>query len=243
MFAIAKREITSFFSSPVAYLVIVLFLLINGLFLWVFHGPFNIFDYGFADLGNFFLLSPWILLFLIPAITMRSFAEEKRTGTLELLFIKPISLTKIVLGKYLGALAMVLVTLTPTLLYVYTISELGSTAGNFDAGIMLGSYLALLFLSCVFTAIGIFASTLTSNQVIAFIVAMLSCFFLYSGMDGVSTLFSSGELILYFQRLGLMARFENMSSGILDSRDFVYFVSLSAFFIYLAISNLQFHRR
>ena len=143
MIAIFKREIQSFFTSPIGYLVVGLFLVLNGLFLWVFKGPFNIFEYGFADLGNFFLLAPWVFLFLIPAITMKSFSEEKKLGTLELLFIKPISLWETVIGKFLGTFCLALIAILPTLLYVYTISQLGVTIGNLDMGMVLGSYFGL----------------------------------------------------------------------------------------------------
>ncbi|MEL6918231.1 MAG: gliding motility-associated ABC transporter permease subunit GldF, partial [Bacteroidota bacterium] len=146
MLAIFKREIQSFFTSPIGYLVIGLFLILNGLFLWVFKGQFNIFEYGFADLGNFFLLAPWVFLFLIPAITMKSFSEERKLGTLELLLIKPIGIWKTVIGKFLGTVSLVLIAIAPTLLYVYTISQLGSTIGNLDTGVVLGSYFGLFFM-------------------------------------------------------------------------------------------------
>jgi len=154
MFAIFKKEIRSFFTTPIGYLIIGLFLLLTGLFLWVFRGDFNVFDYGFADLSNFFLLAPWVFLFLIPAITMKSFSEEKKMGTLELLFIKPISLWNIILGKFWAAMALCFLTLIPTLLYVFAINALGITKGNYDLGIIIGSYFGLFFLVAAYTAIG-----------------------------------------------------------------------------------------
>ena len=146
MLAILRKEINSFFSSPIGYLVIAIFLLLNGLFLWVFKGDFNILDYGFADLSSFFLIAPWILMFLIPAVTMRSFSDEKKQATLELLMTKPISKLNIVLGKYFGALILIIIALLPTLLYVYTVYQLGNPIGNLDIGSTLGSYFGLLFL-------------------------------------------------------------------------------------------------
>src|SRR5680860_1318979 len=151
MLAIFNKEVRSFFTSPVGYLVLGLFLVMNGLFLWVFRGPFNILDYGFADLGNFFLLAPWVFLFLIPAITMRSFSEERKQGTLELLLIRPISFWDAVLGKFLGATALALIAIAPTLLYVVGIWQLGTTPGNLDTGLILGSYFGLLLLVACYT--------------------------------------------------------------------------------------------
>ena len=191
MFAILKKEINSFFGSPIGYLVIAVFLLLNGLFLWAFKGEFNILDYGFADLSSFFLLAPWILLFLIPAVTMSSFAEEKKQGTLELPLTKPISHLQIVLGKYFGALLLIIIALVPTLLYVLTVNFLGDPVGNIDLASIMGSYLGLLFLISSYTAIGIFASSLTSNQIVAFIISVFICFFFYFGFDGIADYFSS----------------------------------------------------
>lgn len=156
MFAILRKEINSFFASPIGYLVIALFLLLNGLILWLFKGEFNILENGFADLSSFFLLAPWVLIFLIPAVSMRSFSDEKKQGTLELLLTKPIPLFNIVLGKYLGAFILILIALLPTLLYVYTVYQLGNPIGNLDVGSTLGSYFGLLFLVAAYTAIGVF---------------------------------------------------------------------------------------
>lgn len=164
MIALVKREINSFFSGPIGYLVIALFLVINGLFLWVFKGEFNIFDAGFADLGTFFELAPWVLLFLIPAVTMRAISDELKAGTMELLLTKPLSLNSIVAGKYVGAFLLILIALLPTLLYIFTISSLGNPQGNWDSGSTLGSYLGLLFLVAAYSAIGIFASPFAESD-------------------------------------------------------------------------------
>ena len=179
MLAILRKEINTFFSSSIGYLVIGLFLLINSLFLWLFKGEFNILDYGFAELSSFFLLAPWVLLFLIPAVTMRSFSDEKKQGTLELLLTKPISIRNIVLGKYSGAFVLIVLALIPTLIYGYSIYQLGSPSGNLDLGTILGSYLGLFFLAGAYTSIGIFTSTLSDNQIVAFISAVFICLFFF----------------------------------------------------------------
>jgi ABC-2 type transport system permease protein len=237
MIAILKREINSFFATSIGYLVIAIFLVINGLFLWVFNGDFNILDAGFADLSAFFELAPWIFLFLIPAVTMRAFSEEKKMGTLELLITKPISLQNIVLGKYFGAIILIGLALAPTLLYVFTISKLGSTPGNWDIGSTIGSYIGLFFLILAYTAIGIFASTLSKNQIVAFILAVFLCFLMYYGFEGFSSLLNSSNQILI--NLGMKAHFNSVSRGVLDTRDIIYFMSISALFISLTVFKLD----
>ncbi len=243
MIAIFKREIQSFFTSPIGYLVIGLFLVLTGLFLWVFKGPFNIFEYGFADLGNFFLLAPWVFLFLIPAITMKSFSEEKKLGTLELLFIKPISLWETVLGKFLGSLCLALLAVLPTLLYVYTISQLGATIGNLDMGMVMGSYFGLLFLMANYTAIGLFASTLSENQIVAFIIGMVLCFIMLYGFDSLATILPNGPMVLLVEQIGMKTHFDSIARGVLDTRDIIYFTSLTLFFLYLTINRLKTQNR
>lgn len=238
MIAILKKEINSFFASPIGYLVIAVFLMLNGLFLWLFKGDFNILNNGFADLSSFFLLSPWILIFLIPAVTMRSFSDEKKQGTLELLLTKPISKLQIVLGKYFGAFILILFALLPTILYVFTISKLGAIEGNLDVGSILGSYIGLLFLVAAYTAIGIFASTLSDNQIVAFIIAVFICFFFYFGFEGLSNYNVFGDA-LYLEKLGMESHFKSMSRGVLDTRDLLYFISISIFFIFLTQLNIQ----
>ena len=239
MLAVFKREIQSFFTSPVGYLAVGLFLILTGLFLWVFKGQYNIFEYGFADLSKFFLLAPWVFLFLIPAITMKSFSEEKKLGTLELLFIKPIGLWPTVLGKFFGTVLLALIAIVPTVLYAYSISQLGTTPGNLDTGLALGSYFGLFFLVTSYTAIGLFCSTLTENQIVAFILGIVLCFLLYYGFQGLSTLFSSGDAALLVQRLGMKEHFESVAGGVLDTRDLVYFCSLTGFFLFLAVFQLK----
>src|SRR3954468_21082064 len=188
MKSILLKEIKSFFGSPIGYLVIAIFLLLNGLFLWVFDGQYNILKSGFADLTPFFTISPWILIFLIPAVTMRSFSDEKKQGTLELLLTKPLSIWEIVNGKFLGSLFLIILAIVPTFIYVKVISNLGLPEGNIDMGSTIGSYFGLLFLIAAYSAIGIFTSTLSENQIVAFIIAVFLCFFFYFGFEGLSTL-------------------------------------------------------
>lgn len=233
MLTIIKREINSFFSSTIGYLVIAVFLVINGLFLWAFSGNFNILDSGFADLSPYFELAPWVLLFLIPAVCMRAFSDEMKMGTLELLLTKPISLKQIVLGKYFGAVILIVIALIPTILYVFTISELGNPPGNWDVGSTIGSYIGLLFLVFAYTSIGIFSSTLSQNQIVAFIIAVFLCFALYYGFDG----FTSSTFDI--SNLGMKAHFDSVARGVLDTRDLIYFLSVTVFFIALTILKLK----
>lgn len=234
MFAIFKKEINTFFASPIGYLVIALFLILNGLFLWLFSGDFNILESGFAELAPFFVLAPWILLFLVPAITMRSFSDEKKQGTLELLLTKPVSHLQIVLGKYLGALFLIVMALLPTLLYIVALEKLKLSTSILDYGSIIGSYIGLLFLVATYAAIGLFASTLSDNQIVAFISAVFMCFFLYFGFEGISNMTS-----LPIEHLGMDAHYNSISRGVLDTRDLLYFVSVSVFFIALTQYNIQ----
>ncbi|MCW5520373.1 gliding motility-associated ABC transporter permease subunit GldF [Aureitalea sp. L0-47] len=235
MIAIVKKEIQSFFGSPVGYLVIGLFLVVNGLFLWVFPGNYNIFDSGFADLAPYFELAPWILLFLIPALTMRSFSDEKKLGTMELLLTKPLSIRSIVVGKYLGTILLICIALLPTLFYIFTISDLGNPQGNWDVGSTIGSFIGLLFLAASYTAIGIFCSSLTSNQVVAFLSGVFLCFALYYGFEGLAEMSNS----LFLEKLGMKSHFNSVARGVLDTRDLVYFFSITALFLGLTVFNFR----
>lgn len=236
MIALIKREINSFFSSSIGYLVIALFLIFNGLLLWVFNGAFNILDAGFAELTAFFQLAPWVLLFLIPAVTMGSFSDEKKTGTLELLLTKPISVAAIVMAKYIAAVLLIGIALVPTFTYILTISNLGSLEGNFDLGSTLGSYIGLLFLVLSYVAIGIFSSTLSSNQIVAFIVAVFICVALYFGFEGATGLLGSS---IPLENFGMKAHFESTTRGILDTRDLLYFLSISSLFVIATVFKLR----
>lgn len=237
MKSILLREIKSFFGSPIGYLVIAIFLLMNGLFLWVFEGDFNIPNSGFADLSPFFTLAPWILIFLIPAVTMRSFSDEKKQGTIELLFTKPLSIWQIVNGKFLGAFLLIIIAIIPTLIYVFVISSLGNPEGNLDFGSTLGSYFGLLFLIGAYTSIGIFTSTLSENQIVAFIISVFLCFLFYFGFDGISTF--AGDFEQTISSVGMDYHFKSMSRGVLDTRDIIYFASVTVLFLSFTAFKLK----
>ncbi|WP_106792975.1 gliding motility-associated ABC transporter substrate-binding protein GldG [Aquimarina sp. Aq78] len=239
MFALIRKEINTFFSSAVGYLVIAIFLILNGLFLWVFKGQFNILDSGFADLSPFFQIAPWILLFLIPAVTMRSFAEEKKQGTLEVLITKPIKNWQLVLGKYLGTLSLILIALIPSLLYIVTIYQLGNPIGNLDIGSTIGSYIALLLLAAAYTAMGIFSSSITNNQIVAFLISLFLCFIFYFGFSGLVDYNLLGAMNTIVEQLGMQLHYERMSQGILDTRDIFYFLSSILLFVILTIIVLE----
>jgi len=236
MFAILKKEINSFFASPIAYLVIGVFLLINGLFLWVFKDDFNILNAGFADLNSFFFLAPWVFLFLIPAITMKSFADEFSDGTIELLKTKPISDWKIVLGKFWASLLLVFVALLPTLTYAYTIYQLANPIGDIDFGSAIGSYIGLLFLAATYTSIGLFTSTLSKNQIVAFILGVMITFFLFYGFDAISISLGN-ELAI--KKIGINEHFKSISRGVIDTRDIIYFLSVTVFFLFITKTRLN----
>jgi ABC-2 type transport system permease protein len=237
MKALLLREIKSFFGSPIGYLVIAIFLLLNGLFLWVFEGDFNILNSGFADLSPFFTLAPWILIFLIPAVTMRSFSDEKKQGTIELLFTKPLSIWEIVNGKFFGALLLIVLALLPTLIYVFVLYDLGSPQGNIDMGSTMGSYFGLLFLIAGYTSIGIFTSTLSDNQIVAFIASVFLCFVFYFAFEGLASF--AGDLSGFVASLGMDYHFKSMSRGVLDTRDILYFVSVAFLFLSLTVYKLK----
>ncbi|REH50402.1 protein involved in gliding motility GldF [Tenacibaculum gallaicum] len=237
MFPLLKKEFNSFFASPIAYLVIGVFLLVNGLFLWVFKDNFNILNAGFADLNSFFYLAPWLFLFLIPAITMKSFADEFNSGTIEILKTKPLTDWQIVLGKFFAALLLVVIALLPTLTYAYTVYQLGSPVGNLDVGSTIGSYLGLLFLAATYTAVGLFTSTLSNNQIVAFIVSVFITFALFYGFDAVgSSLENSGYAL---QQFGINEHFKSISRGVVDTRDLIYFISVTFFFLFITKQQLK----
>ena len=237
MKAILLREIKSFFGSPIGYLVIAVFLLLNGLFLFVFDGEYNILQSGFADMTPFFTLAPWILIFLIPAVTMRSFSDERKQGTLELLFTKPISIWQIVTGKFLGALILIIIAIIPTFIYVWIISDLGMPAGNIDMGSIVGSYFGLLFLISAYTSIGVFTSSISENQIVAFIIAVIICFFFYFGFENIAQYIVGYED--FISAFGTDEHFRSMSRGVLDSRDIIYFLSITIFFLAITVFKLN----
>lgn len=236
MFTIIKKEFSSFFSSPIAYMVMGIFLLINGLFLWVFNDDFNILNAGFADLNSFFYLAPWVLLFLIPAITMKTFADEFQSGTIEILITKPISIWSIVLGKFFAVLFLVIMAILPTVVYVYSIYQLGNPIGSIDFGSTIASYIGLLFLASSYASIGVFTSTLSKNQIIAFLLGLLITFFLYYGFDAISNLFENSYTVKLF---GMNEHFKSLSRGVIDTRDILYFISITVFFLFITQKKLS----
>ena len=226
MLTILQKEFNAFLNSPVAYVVLGVFLIATGLFVWVFPDS-SVLDYGYADLQTLFSLAPWIFLFLIPAITMRTFAEEKKAGTIELLFTRPLTDGQIIGGKYLACFLLALLALIPTLLYYFSVYKLGSPEGNIDSAATVGSYLGLALLAAVFAAIGILASALTRDQIIAFLVAVVGCFLIYSGFDSLAAVLQ-GSSAYYVSQLGIAAHYRDLSKGLIDSRDLVYFFSVVA---------------
>ena len=233
MWTLFRREILGFLSSFTGYAVVIVFLLLSGLFMWVFRGELNVLDNGYASLDTMFSMAPWVFLFLVPAITMRMIAEEKKTGTLELLFTRPLNELQIVFAKFLAAWVLILTALIPTIVFYISIWLLGSPPGNIDSGGTWGSYIGLLFLGGIYAAIGVFSSSLTSNQIIAFILSVILCFTFYLGFDFLSTLSSSGQTTLFISRLGIDYHYQSMSRGVIDSRDLTYFISSIAFFLLL----------
>ncbi|MCS6821827.1 MAG: gliding motility-associated ABC transporter permease subunit GldF [Microscillaceae bacterium] len=225
MFAIFKKEVRSFLSSLIGYLVMIVFLLGTGLFMWFFPQT-NVLDLGFADLETLFTLAPYIYLFLIPAITMRTFAEERKTGTIEFLLTRPLSEWDILLGKYFASLFLVFFTLLPTLIYYYSVYELGNPRGNIDTAGTFGSYLGLIFLGAVFTAIGIFASSLTENQIVAFILALVLCFLLYEGFTLFANVSQASDWAYFITQLGIDYHYNFIRKGLIDSRNILYFLSV-----------------
>jgi len=241
MNAIFLKELNSFLSSLIGYIVIAVFLLINGLFLWVFPLDFNILDYGYASLDSLFVLAPFVFLFLIPAISMRSFSEERRTGTIELLMTKPLTEFQLIGGKYLASIVLLLFTLIPTLFYYYTVHQLGFPAGNMDVGGTWGSYLGLLFLGSAFAAIGIFISSLTNSQIVAFIVSVFLCGFMYFGFDFIYEFRFLGSFDLFVKSIGINEHYISMSRGVIDTRDVLYFISF--ILIFLLMTKISLERR
>ncbi len=236
MWSVCKKELRQFFSSLTGYIAIIVFLLVNGLMLFVFEN--NILEFGYATLDRFFELAPWVLLLLIPAITMRSLSDEFKTGTFELLQTRPLTRWQIVTGKYLGSLVVVLVALLPTIVYFFSIQQLSSDEG-IDTGATIGSYIGLFFLAAVFTAIGICSSSFTTNSVVAFIISLIGCALLYYGFDAISKLpaLSSGP-DYYVAMAGIDFHYQSISRGVIDTRDIIYFLSVVFLFLMITSRNL-----
>jgi len=239
MFTLFWKEVSSFLNSLIGYIVIAVFLLVNGLFLWVFPLESNILDFGYANLDGLFLLAPFVFLFLIPAITMRFFAEEKKSGTIELLMTKPLTDLQVILAKYFAGLTLVIFSLLPTLVYFFSVYQLGFPEGNLDIGGMWGSYIGLLFLGASFVAIGLFASSVTDNQIVSFIIAVLLSGFIYIGFEFIYSLDLFGNFDLFIKTLGINSHYSAMSRGVIDTRDLLYFLSIITFFILLTKISLE----
>ena len=233
MFAIYLKEINNFFSSIIAYVVIIVFLVANGVFLWLLPES-NIFDFGYASLDQLFELAPWVFMFLVPAITMRSFAEERKSGTLEINLSKTVSDIQIILGKYFANLSLVLFALLPSLIYFFSVYQMASPVGNMDIGGTWGSYLGLFFLGAVYVSIGLLASSLSDNQIISFILALFICFFFYSLLDMLRGLLLISPIDPFLEYLSINTHYISMSRGVIDSRDMIYFISFSALFLFLS---------
>lgn len=241
MWSIFNKEINSFFSSIVGYVAILIFLIACGLFLWIIPDT-SILDYGYATLDRYFSMAPWLLMLLIPAVTMRSFADEFRGGTIEWLSTKPLRDLDIILGKYFAALALVVFALLPTLVYVVTIDSLSAVENNIDTGGIIGSYIGLIFLAASYTAVGVFCSSTTSNQVVAFLVALFACYILFSGFESLSKMpaFTAG-IDYYLSMVGMSFHYDSISRGVIDTRDVVYFLSVVILFV--SLTRLSLSRR
>ena len=243
MYSIYRKELSSYFSSLIAYITLGVFLLVLGLFVWVFNDT-SILNSNYAGLDQLFTITPLVFTFLIPAITMRSFAEERQNGTIELLKTKPISDIQIILAKFFASFTLVLLALLPTLIYFYSVYQMGSPKGNLDIGGTLGSYIALLFLVAAFVSIGLFSSSITTNQIVAFVMGTFLCFFVYWAFYFISRLpMFVGRLDDIIERLGIAFHFEALSRGVLDSRNLIYFISLIVFFIASTLTVLKINKK
>lgn len=228
MIQVFTREFSGYLSSLIAYMVIGVFLSAIGLLTWVFPET-SVLDYGYADMDTLFSMAPYVFIFLIPAITMKTFSEEKKMGTLELLLTKPLTELQVVLGKFFAAWALVLLALLPTVVYFFSVSALGNPKGNIDTAAVVGSYVGLILLAAVFSAIGVLASSFTQNQIVAFILAAFFCFLFYLGLDSLSAF--AGAQALMVKQFGILYHYESLSRGLIDSRDVVYAVSVTVFFV------------
>jgi len=237
MWSICKKELQQFFGNLTGYISIILFLVVNGLFLFVLKDS-NLFDFGYATLDKFFELAPWILIFLVPALTMRSLSEEFKTGTFEILKTKPLSQWQILLGKYLSILLVLVFIIIPTFIYVFTIKKLSAT-GTIDTGGITGSYIGLFLLAAVFAAIGLCCSGFSNNAVVAFLISVFACLILYFGFNAVSKLPAfQGSADYYIEMAGIDFHYRSVSRGVLDSRDIIYFFSIIFLFLLITVKKI-----
>ena len=239
MFAIFIKDVSGFFSSLTGYIAASFFLVVLGLIIWVFPGSMNVLDGGYSTLETLFIVAPWVFLFLVPAITMKTFAEEKKNGTIELILTRPISDTNLVLGKYFASVLLVLLILIPSLIFFLSIYLLGSPVGNIDTGGTWGSFIGLFFLAAAYAAIGVFASSLTDNQIVSFILAMVIALFIYTGFDSIASLGIFSEFKYFFVQMGINEHYSSMSRGVIDTRDVVYFACISSIFIIATRIRIQ----
>ncbi len=241
MIALWKKELLAFFSSITGSLVIAVFLVLNGLFLWVIPGNLNILFGGYANLDGLFYLAPWLYLFLVPAITMRLFADEKKSGTIELLLTRPLTDWQVVLGKFMAGFTLVILSLLPTLVYFYSVSQLAQPVGNVDTGAVWGSYTGLILLAGAYVAIGIFTSAITDNQIVAFVLAALVAFTFYSGFEALASIPFFKGVDSFLVHLGIDIHYQSVSRGVLDLRDLIYFFGLIA--VFLGLTKLRLSSR
>jgi len=242
MFALLRKEINSFFSTVVGYIVIMVFLTANSLFLWIFPGELNVLESGYATIDTLFIIAPWVFLFLVPAVTMRMFSEERKTGTIELLLTRPLSDLQIISAKFLAGLILVLFSLLPCLVYFISVYLLGNPVGNIDTGGTWGSFIGLFFLAGIYVSIGIFASSLTDNQIIAFILSLILCFFFFIGFESLSSIPIFQSIDHVIMNLGINEHYKSMSRGVIDSRDMVYFTVVVVSFLVFTKTSLQSRR-
>lgn len=239
MFPLLRKEVSGFFNSFTGYIIILVFLVSNSLFMWIFKGPMNILENGYASLDTLFLMAPWVFLFLVPAITMRMFSDENKSGTIELLLTRPVSDNRIILAKYIAAMILITLALIPTLVYYWSVSRLGNPQGNLDTGAIWGSYLGLLLLSGIYAAIGLFTSSLSDNQIVSFVIAVLISFFFYIGFDSITSLDLLGRFDNILVKMGINDHYQSISRGIVDSRDLIYFFSISGIFLLMTRLVIQ----
>jgi len=233
------KELRYYFSTPVAYIVIGLFLLMISLFLWVIPGEWNIIDSGYAQVDGLFMLAPWLFLLLCPALTMRLFAEERQSGTWNLLRTKPITLTRIVLSKFFAAWTIVLIALLPCLVHYFAVLLMAEPQGNVDSGAFFGSFIGLGFISLSYTAIGTLCSSLTKSQIVSFILALLCCALFFYGFDLFASMLSAGNAVNAIRAIGGHQHYMSIARGVVDLRDLVYFLSVAAMFIAVTIYSLS----
>lgn len=242
MWSLLQKEVNTFLNSLIGYIVIALFLLAIGLFMWIFPGQFNVLDAGYSNIDTLFVIAPWVFIFLAPAVTMRSFSEEFRTGSIELLLTKPLTDWQIILSKYLAAVLLVVFAILPTLIYYFSIGKLGMTPFNMDKGATWGSYLGLLFLASAFVSIGVFASSLSSSQIVSFIIGVFLSFFVYIGFESISSIPFLQNIEGLLLNLGINEHYISMSRGVIDTRDVLYFLGLNTVFILLTKTRIESRR-